>query len=83
MEEIKLPKNYKHIRVPAEDKLCIQIAINSKSKFHEWLAELSNLNNISWRSEKGAVKLKSKLSLSFVCHHANFGQKGIRTTNTK
>ena len=88
MEEFKLSDTQDFSRVQAkrneaENSICIKIAIKSIGEFIERLNKLSQMNNVSWRTNRGNRQTKNKVDLYYVCHHDKLGQKAIKTTNTK
>ena len=93
MEDTDLPAGYELTRVPSKGKggkenyICYELIIKSRVDFDQWLTDLSHKNNVQWRKQFGdrirKGKTLKKLEVNLVCHHANLGQKGVRTTNTK
>ena len=87
-----LPAGYDITWVPAkgkdkESKTCFELLIKTRIEFDQWLADLSQKNNVFWRKEFGDRKRKGKkkerLEVNLVCRHAKMGQKGKKTTSTK
>ena len=61
----------------------IEVDIKSYAQLKVWLKQFSGNNFVAWRFAWMSNKNVEDTVYKYKCHHANFGQKGIRTTNTQ